>query len=418
MAYSELIKNFERIRAYMRDFYLYGFKTREGYERKSLRSYDDEKRRIESWLSEHMDFVRTSEGKNVFISIDSRIVEHNPLFKAWKAKSFTDGDITLHFILFDIMTEDLEEHSLPEILDRIDNEYLNEFSSPTVFDESTVRKKLKEYIEEGIVVSRKEGRRVLYRRAEATLLPDIGDALSYFSETLPLGAVGSFLLDKSEYNESFFRFKHHYIIGTLDSAVIETLFTAMREKRFVKLKNKGRRTQNEVELTLAPLKVFISVQSGRQHLLAYQYGTKKIKSYRIDYLTDAELSEPFAEFDAMRERLSEMQKYMWGVNYKGSEEHLESVEFTVKASETEDYIVNRLHREKRGGTVDMIDKGLYRFSARVFDICEMLPWIRTFICRIVSVSFSNKAVEEKFKNDLIDTYRLYGLDGGEQNDIQ
>ena len=418
MAYSELIKNFERIRAYMRDFYLYGFKTREGYERKSLRSYDDEKRRIESWLSEHMDFVRTSEGKNVFISIDSRIVEHNPLFKAWKAKSFTDGDITLHFILFDIMTEELEEHSLPEILDRIDNEYLNEFSSPTVFDESTVRKKLKEYIEEGIVVSRKEGRRVLYRRAEATLLPDIGDALSYFSETLPLGAVGSFLLDKSEYNESFFRFKHHYIIGTLDSAVIETLFTAMREKRFVKLKNKGRRTQNEVELTLAPLKVFISVQSGRQHLLAYQYGTKKIKSYRIDYLTDAELSEPFAEFDAMRERLSEMQKYMWGVNYKGSEEHLESVEFTVKASETEDYIVNRLHREKRGGTVDMIDKGLYRFSARVFDTCEMLPWIRTFICRIVSVSFSNKAVEEKFKKDLIDTYRLYGLDGGEQNDIQ
>ena len=32
--HNELIKNFERIRAYMRDFYLYGFKTREGYERK------------------------------------------------------------------------------------------------------------------------------------------------------------------------------------------------------------------------------------------------------------------------------------------------------------------------------------------------------------------------------------------------
>ena len=29
MAYSELIKNFARIRDYMREFYVYGFKSRE-----------------------------------------------------------------------------------------------------------------------------------------------------------------------------------------------------------------------------------------------------------------------------------------------------------------------------------------------------------------------------------------------------
>lgn len=40
-AYNELIKNFERIRAYMREFYVYGFKSREGYSAKSARSYDD-----------------------------------------------------------------------------------------------------------------------------------------------------------------------------------------------------------------------------------------------------------------------------------------------------------------------------------------------------------------------------------------
>ena len=102
-SYSELIKNFERIRAYMREFYIYGFKSRDGYQSKSARSYDDERRRIESWLGEHMSFVRTPEGKNVFISIDSRLIKHNPFYNAWKAKSFTDGDITLHFIIFDIL---------------------------------------------------------------------------------------------------------------------------------------------------------------------------------------------------------------------------------------------------------------------------------------------------------------------------
>ena len=48
MAYSELIKSFEKIRGYMRDFYVYGFKSREQYDRKSARSYDNERRRIES----------------------------------------------------------------------------------------------------------------------------------------------------------------------------------------------------------------------------------------------------------------------------------------------------------------------------------------------------------------------------------
>ena len=63
MAYSELIKNFERIRDYMRQFYVYGFKHRSEYDAKSARSYDNERRRIESWLGDYMRFTKTAEGK-------------------------------------------------------------------------------------------------------------------------------------------------------------------------------------------------------------------------------------------------------------------------------------------------------------------------------------------------------------------
>ena len=100
MAYSELIKNFNKIRDYMRDFYVYGFKSRDDYTKKSARSYDDEKRRIESWLGDYMKFHQTADGKNVFLSIDSRVTRHNPLYKAWKTKSFTDGDITFILLLW------------------------------------------------------------------------------------------------------------------------------------------------------------------------------------------------------------------------------------------------------------------------------------------------------------------------------
>ena len=156
MAYSELIKNFNRIREYMRDFYVYGFKNRDEFTQKSARSYDDERRRLESWLGDYMKFHHTVDGKNIFLSIDSRVSRHNPLYNAWKTKSFTDGDITLHFIIIDILADAEESLSLNQIAGKID-EYLSSFNHPRVFDESTVRKKLKEYISEGIVIGEKQG---------------------------------------------------------------------------------------------------------------------------------------------------------------------------------------------------------------------------------------------------------------------
>ena len=94
MAYSELIKNFQRIRDYMRQFYVYGFKSRTEYDKKSARSYDNERRRMESWLGQFMRFRQTPEGKTVFLSVDSRSIHGNPLYQAFKARSFTAGDVT------------------------------------------------------------------------------------------------------------------------------------------------------------------------------------------------------------------------------------------------------------------------------------------------------------------------------------
>ena len=70
--YSELIKNFERVRAYIREFYVYGCNGREEASKKSARTYDNEKRRIESWLHKYMGARRDREGKTVFLSLDSR----------------------------------------------------------------------------------------------------------------------------------------------------------------------------------------------------------------------------------------------------------------------------------------------------------------------------------------------------------
>ena len=123
MAYSELVKDFKRIRDYMREFLVYGFKNRSEYDAKSARSYDNERRRLENWLGGYMSFHREASGKSVFISIDSRAIRCNPLYNAFKAKSFTAGDMTLHFFIMDILANG-EKMTAREILEKIEDDYL------------------------------------------------------------------------------------------------------------------------------------------------------------------------------------------------------------------------------------------------------------------------------------------------------
>ena len=61
--FQELIKNFDRIRDYMRQFYIYGFKVRNDFDSRSARTYDNERRRIESWLGDYTCSSYTTKGK-------------------------------------------------------------------------------------------------------------------------------------------------------------------------------------------------------------------------------------------------------------------------------------------------------------------------------------------------------------------
>lgn len=417
MAYSELVKNFNRIRDYMREFYVYGFKSREEYTRKSARSYDDERRRIESWLGDYMGFRQNADGKNVFISIDSRAASHNPLYKAWKTKSFTDGDITLHFILMDIFASAQKALSLTEITEQID-EYLSVFPEPKTFDVSTVRKKLNEYISEGIVLGEKQGKSMYYSWTMEKCDLD-RDILDFFSEIAPCGVIGSFLLDQVKEQGSHFSFKHHYITSAMDSEILCSVFMAIREKRSVILETYNRHKERVSESHVVPLRVMVSAQSGRQYLIAYAPRFRRILSFRTDHIASVKIGEVSERFDQMRQKLDEMQKHMWGVSTQNRwGNRMEHVEFTIRYGAGEKHIPKRLEREKRCGTVVHLDENTSRFTADVYDASELIPWIRTFICRITEIHISNEKLEEQFLEDIKAMYALYGLEDGENHDIQ
>lgn len=410
MAYNELIKNFEKVRAYMREFYVYGFKSRTEYDAKSARSYDDERRRLESWLGDYMRFTQTPEGKNVFLSVDSRVTRKNPFYKAWKAKSFTDGDITLHFAIFDILYDPETKMTLTELIEEIDQR----LSSGVTFDESTLRKKLKEYTEEGLIRIEKVGRKVLYSRTPDTDISALHDVIDFFSEVAPCGVIGSFLQDRQPKHPKLFSFKHHYITQAMDSDVMATLFEAIHGHRYITVDNYGKHSNEVRTVRLVPLKLYISAQNGRQNLLAFHEKANRLNSYRLDYLSNIRIEDAVCEkFDALRAALCKAEAHMWGVNCKWNIRHVEHVEFEIKIEDDEQFIVQRLEREKRCGRVEKIDDNHYRYVAEVFDTTEMLPWIRTFISRITKMNFSNRTAENRFKADIQKMYRMYGIDGGD-----
>lgn len=410
MAYSELIKNFERIRNYMREFYVYGFKSREEYDAKSARSYDNERRRIESWLGDYMSFHQDSSGKNVFLSVDSRRIPRNPLHKAFKAKSFTDKDITLHFYIMDLLANG-SALSSKEIIDRISDEYLSHFSGAFSLDESTVRKKLKEYESLGLLRSEKQGREVFYQRTDDTTvdLDSWSDALAFFSEADPVGVVGSFLMDKLEKPSDAFRFKHHYILHALDSDILCELLQAIDEQRAVELAIKSLRSGRDYQRTVCPLKIYISTRSGRQYLLGYHYRDRHMVFFRLDAIRKVTLGNLEAHYAKYLNYQKKFDQHLWGVS-TGPDHNLDHIEMTIHFDPGEKFILQRLEREKRHGAVEILDAHTCKFTADVYNASEMLPWLRTFIGRIVDLKCSSQFVVDMFREDLMRMDALYGGD--------
>ena len=411
MAYSELIKSFERTRDYMRLFYVYGFKGRSEYDQKSTRSYDNERRRIESWLGDYMAFRQDAAGKNVFISVDSRAIPGNPLYHAFKAKSFTDGDITFHFYIMDLLA-DGNEMSIREIVDAITDKYLSSFDTELTVDESTVRKKLKEYESLGLLAGRKRGRELVYRRTDDKRI-DMAfwrDAIAFFSEEDPVGVIGSCLLDKLPEIPGCFGFKHHYILHALDSEVLCNILLAMDAGRCLDLTIHSPRNGGvEKHHTVFPVKIYISTQSGRQYLLCYHYIFHKPMFFRIDSIHSVAagaVEKNNAQYGGWYDKF---QENLWGVS-TGIEYHIEHMEITIHIADHEEYILERLEREKRCGQVEIVDAHTCVFSADVYDAAEMLPWIRTFIGRIEKLECSNSHVIETFYADLEAMRAVYGGD--------
>lgn len=134
----------------------------------------------------------------------------------------------------------------------------------------------------------------------------------YFSEVLPCGVIGSYLLDKIELSESHFSFKHHYITGAMDSEILYFIFLAIKKKRSITLETINRHKDRITEKYVIPVKVMISVQSGRQYLMAYTSRFKRITPFRTDNIISIKLDDKSPRFDELQNTFTNMLPHIWG----------------------------------------------------------------------------------------------------------
>lgn len=407
MAFSELIKNFDKLRDYMRDFFVYGYKTRADFSKKSARTYDNERRRIESYLGDYVRWEYGRGGKRVFLSVDAAKILQNPLYRAYQSKSFTDNDILLHFFLLDLL-EDAQPLTAGQATDEISLRY-GEF-----FDIQTVRGKLREYTDAGLLRAERQGKSVVYQKSDvsfSTLFPhaeDARDFLAFFGECAPFSVVGSYLGNRAKLQNARLLFKHHFLVHTLEDTVLLSLTEAIQQRKKVEITNFSNRSGAETVVTGLPVAILVSVQTGRRYLALYGDIRRRFHSFRLDCLKSVRILEPFKNAE---ERLREWQvcrEQAWGaaLSARQNTEHFSMILSIDEKKEP--YILNRLEREGRGGKIERLDVNRYRYSIDVTDSGELMNWVKTFTGRILSVEGDNQAVVARFYRDMQRMATLYG----------
>ena len=300
-----------------------------------------------------------------------------------------------------------ESYSLTDILNKIDSDYLSYFSKPLLFDESTLRKKLKEYEALGLIKSEKTSKKLEYNLVNDDIeAKDYKDVIRFFTEENILGVIGSYIEDKFENADEYISFKIRYIMNAYDTEVVFEILRAIENENKVKIQTFASAKEKEY----IPLKLYVSKQGGRNYLMCKGMEDNRFYSIRTDYIKSVRQGLKANDFSIVKTRFEDISRHIWGVSYNGGK--LEQLDMDRYVGTGEEYIVSRLEREKRCGKVTKLDEETYRFSVDLYDSYELVPWIRTFFGRIKRLKCSNRMVSDQIKFDIVKMSKQYGEENG------
>ncbi len=414
MAFSNsnyLIRDYENIRAILRDIYIYGCFSKDDFVEKlgiSSRKYDKEQQRISSYLPKNFIQKRRVDKKAVlYCTYHGMEDSRNYLADTYRNKSFTALDIMSFFFVQQLLNE-TEEMTAGEILDELPS--LNE---EAVFTKDNLRVKLDELVEKGFIITVKRGRSVKYRLSKDVWedfsneeLLDIFTYLEFMKNVSPIGMPYFFLQDKlrlylksnrrvdsSDYK--VFSFKHNHLYNILDNDVLLELLKAKYTKRLLKVIYNNKQKEN----TIVVGEIIHDSVYGRQYLHCYLTESEQTSVIRIDRIDETvDLRQLDDNEISIQNEMSSFSDNCWCTSSMKSGVSEIVIHFMFD-EDKEGYIKNRILNEGHGGTLTKIKDGTYEYKLYIGDPDEMIPWIRSFGQRAKVISSGERKTEEKLKDD-------------------
>ncbi len=422
--YSNYIKHYDTIRGILRDFYIYGCYSREDFNKKSIsgRKYDNERRRILYCLkSEYIDESNyNGNSKYIRLVYDMYNCTQNFLAKSFFIKSFKKNDVVLFFIIQQILNNKDSSLSIQEIMEEISLELPENIEE---FNESTVRRKLVQLRNEGLLDISEENNKKLYKIGEDLFVNfsneeviDLLNAVRFYNNVSQISLPGHYLektvkdylkyerkIEAQDYD--IFMFKHNHLQKIIDDEVTTIILICINEERKVKFSYKNVKASQEV----IPLKIIFEQRYGRQYLFSINEELNTPILFRIDRITDIYKGEKTGK----TYRYSDYEEYLnnsWCATLLNKEQGLikVEVEFTID-EKRENYIIKRLEKEKRWGTIEKMDNGKYLYSIDVTDPLELVLWLRSFTGYIEIRSSNKHNLQERLTDECKEALKNYGV---------
>lgn len=460
--YNNFIKSYDTIRDTLRTIFLYGSYSREDFTLKQIsgRKYDNERRRILNFLRDDVIDDFSYQGNSKTVRIVYNKYEHlgNFLAESFLTKTFTRNDVILYFLILQVLT--VNEHPLDA--QEIQSFICELLPEEEDMDISTLRRKLKQMVEEELLQVKWNKNKKLYTLAE-DIFQDLSDqeleqlyvAVDFFRNTSPINLPGYYLgetLKKYLHYErnlgvregEIFTYKHNHLQRIIDDEVISLVFEGIYEQRKVEFQYHEEKKNEKV----IPLKLIIEYYYGRQYLYALNDRTQEPELYRIDRVKKIRLGEKFDKrFDNDRIKGEKVnsgkllecpidQEPLDRCQSKGLKESLEDKEkddyaavlekswcATLRPSQgpteiqvditlderTQGFLINRLIKEGRWGGLQRISEGKYVFTIEVNDSSEMIPWLRSFAGYVTVRQSQEHDTRERLLADAKEALKNYGV---------
>ena len=233
--------------------------------------------------------------------------------------------------------------------------------------------------------------------------------LDFYSKYYMFGEVGVFLLDRMENSSmSPFRLKHeHYMQALNDYNCIDLLY-AIEQGKWCRIQYKHGMNGEKIELLCYPIEIRVGFRNGRESLVYYEpfqecYTTLRLEFIEsICYCEDQDIRQALQKYDGRYtnqfidmeiENAKSLIKNSWGISTTVGQQKnamtpaiLHKVKMRIAFDpKMEGFIRRRLQRGCRLGQVVVNEtEGYIDFEVEVTDAGELIPWVRSFYCRIIS----------------------------------